>query len=738
MKSIHAMKTTVPTLRSFLQFQKVPGGRFLVSVLFVVLCGGMVQAEKVDSSRKVVSLDGAWEIAEGKLDAMPAQFSRKIPVPGLVDMADPPFEKAEFNGKEKASDSPREAFWYHRTFSVDGPLPDVAILKIGKARYGTKVFLNGQPVGEHLPCFTPGYFDLRKYLKGNGEPNELVVRIGATHFALPKELPWGWDAEKHSYLAGIYDSVELVLTGSPFVIRVQAVPDITAKTVRAVALVRNAGTSPVDTKVRCTVHEAKTGKEAGTAESKAVHLAPGEEKTVDLNVPVENCRLWSPEDPFLYELTAKTDHDSMTTRFGMRSFRLDEKTKLAVLNGKPYFLRGTNICIDRFTEDPHRGDKPWREDWVRSVIRSFKDMHWNSARYCIGFPPEIWYRIADEEGFLVQDEFPIWRNNIGTEEAMKEQYREWMEERWNHPCVVIWDAQNETPHVTSTGNAIQSVRHLDLSNRPWDNGWSSPMSPTDVYEAHPYRFNNPKFHLSMFANESPKPDFPDNSDKPNRPAPNTGDNPIIVNEYGWAWLNRDGSPTLLSVKQKVYERLLPEGAKSPDDYRRAYARALAAKTEFWRAGRKLAGLMHFCGLGMSRPDTATSDNYIEIEKPTFEPFFYKYVRDAFAPVGLMINAWAESYPAGKNQDFPVVVINDLYQDWKGTVRFRLLSGDKVVCEKTGTAAVPALGKITVPFSVGIPSENGNYTAEATLVGTPDGDVQSLRDFKVTNPTENKQ
>ena len=35
-------------------------------------------------------------------------------------------------------------------------------------------------------------------------------------------------------------------------------------------------------------------------------------------------------------------------------------------------------------------------------------MHWNSVRYCIGFPPEMWYDIADEEGLLIQDEFPIW------------------------------------------------------------------------------------------------------------------------------------------------------------------------------------------------------------------------------------------------------------------------------------------------------------------------------------------
>ena len=38
-------------------------------------------------------------------------------------------------------------------------------------------------------------------------------------------------------------------------------------------------------------------------------------------------------------------------------------------------------------------------------------MNWNSLRYCIGFPPDFWYDIADEEGILLQDEFPIWLLN---------------------------------------------------------------------------------------------------------------------------------------------------------------------------------------------------------------------------------------------------------------------------------------------------------------------------------------
>jgi len=71
----------------------------------------------------------------------------------------------------------------------------------------------------------------------------------------------------------------------------------------------------------------------------------------------------------------------------MREFRLDPATGRAMLHGKPCFLRGSNVCIYRFFEDPARGDKPWREEWVRRLHRQFRVMNWNSLRYCIGFPP---------------------------------------------------------------------------------------------------------------------------------------------------------------------------------------------------------------------------------------------------------------------------------------------------------------------------------------------------------------
>ena len=132
-------------------------------------------------SRRVIPLDGDWEIGEGQMDAAPGRFGRTVPVPGLVDMARPAFTEVGVESRL------REAFWYRRTFRVEGPLPAVAILKVHKAMFGTRVVLNGTVLGDHLPCFTPGLFDARNALRA-GE-NEVLIRVGAGREAVPQACP---------------------------------------------------------------------------------------------------------------------------------------------------------------------------------------------------------------------------------------------------------------------------------------------------------------------------------------------------------------------------------------------------------------------------------------------------------------------------------------------------------------------------------------------------------------------
>jgi hypothetical protein len=693
------------------------------------------RAMDVPSPRRVIDLNGVWDAEQGGMDTVPAAFRHTVPVPGLLDMAQPSFRDV---GKVSSA---RRAFWYRRIVKVTGPVPEVALLKLHKARYGTKVWLNGNDLGEHQPCFTPGYFDLKPFLKGNGAENELIIRVGANPECLPSDMPRGWDFEKYLYLPGLYDSVELILAGTPFIKNVQVVPDIASGTARAVVELQ-AGSQPAEASLSAIVREARSGaavRDSATT-SNARQVAARQTISVELPMRIPGARLWSPEDPFLYEAEIATGGDAVKVRFGMRSFRFDRQSGRAELNGKPYFMRGTNVCINRFFEDADRGDRPWRLEWVRRLHEAFKSMHWNSIRYCIGFPPDSWYDIADEVGFLIQDEFPIWLLNPGsTRDAAPEspraekiipQYVEWMRERWNHPCVVIWDAQNES-FTDETGKAIRAVRHLDLSGRPWDNGWSEPQSPTDCVESHPYLFirswqGGKPFRFSEMPGVSGIPHLNDRQQK--MPLP------IIINEYCWLWLNRDGTPTCLT--KPVYESLLGPGSTLVQR-RELHARSVAALTEFWRCHRVCAGVLHFCGLGYSRPGDkprpeggATSDHWIDLERLVFEPTFESYVRDAFSPIGLMLDFWADAVPAGSEQSVKVYVINDLEASWNGEVRLSLMKDAERLRTRSAKTHLPGFGREIVAMPVAMPMATGDYLLRAELVRGTEPPVRSRRDFKV--------
>lgn len=159
-----------------------PYMRFTIIGILALVCFRGLTTAQASPLRQVVSLDGRWQIAEGSMTNIPSQFDRTVPVPGLVDMAQPPFVEpgpkvADHLKDERPKDSRRESFWYRRTFTLDGAIPPTATLKVSKAMFGTRVILNGKQLGDHTPCFTPGLFDVRNALK-SGE-NELIIRIGA-------------------------------------------------------------------------------------------------------------------------------------------------------------------------------------------------------------------------------------------------------------------------------------------------------------------------------------------------------------------------------------------------------------------------------------------------------------------------------------------------------------------------------------------------------------------------------
>ncbi len=696
--------------------------KFCATILLLVaafLC------REARAGRVTLSLDGNWQVAEGTMDAAPAVFEHVAPVPGLVSLASPPFVEPGpkvTNGSSRPQKDPRrDAFWYRRTFEISGPSPAVATLKISKAMFGTRVFLNGELLGDHAPCFTPGYFDAKSALKSGR--NELVVRVGADRDAVGRALPDGFDFEKRRYIPGIFDSVELILSGAPNFESVQIAPDINARVARVQAKLRNAG-GPVKASCTFTVREAKSGKVVGRIADVPVEAAKGGETTVNVRIPIAGCRLWSPENPFLYTLEADSGADRFQTRFGMREFSFDPATGRAMLNGRPYFMRGSNFTLYRFFEDSECGRLPWDQKWVRLLHRRVKEMRWNSLRYCIGFPPEAWYDAADEAGILIDDEFPIWFGGHAPGELrsgeLAKEYAEWMREHWNHPCVAIWDACNETA-CPETAAAIKSVRALDLSHRPWDDGYTAPQEPGDMLESHPYHFNDANFKLANLATNDGVPR--------GNPVRNDGMHAVVINEYGWLWLNRDGTPTTLT--KRLYQNLLGTNSTTAERFH-LQATYVAAETEFWRAHRGAAAVLHFTALGYARPDGQTSDHWTKggVATLQWEPEFYKYVRDAFAPVGLMIDFWNNTPAAGGRARVPVTLINDLYQPWHGPVTLRVKRGHRVLVETKQNARLEPLGATNIVFDITWPAQTGPCVLEAELHGADGQPVHSARDTEI--------
>jgi beta-galactosidase len=702
---------------------------FLLLTLILISCG------KTNTKRQEINLNGIWDIAKtGSLSEFPDIFKSKIPVPGLVDMADPKIDVQDtaYNNS---------IYWYKKTFSLGDLKARVIQLKLNKANYHTWVYLNGKLVGENVYNFTPLVLNVKPFLNEKNKENILVIAVGCRNH-LPDTVTNGFDFEKIKYIPGIYDDVKLTMSDYPFISNIQSVPEIKNKRLHVVAEIQT-GSVLNNNDISYVVREAVSKKVIAKGSVNGDNKLKTALTKVDFVIKMDGCRLWTPEDPFLYDLELSTSGDNTRTRFGMRTFSANMNDGVFMLNDKPYYMRGTNVCIFRFFEDPDRNGLPWDSKWVSTLHNRFKEMHLNSIRYCIGFPPERWYEIADSLGFLIQDEYPVWTGGKGGFEKilkninakqLSNEYLAWMRERWNHPCVAVWDAQNESVNDT-TAKAILLARKSDLSNRPWDNGWAAPASDQDVIEAHPYLFTrymgNKPGKDGYLKELLSQPQVPGNDPNFHSPSANGKPykNPVIINEYDWLWLNRNGSTTTLT--DNVYANVFPE-ADTPDKRFEVFAKNLGILTEYWRVHRKAGAVMYFCGLGYSRsekPRGQTSDNFIDIKNLVFEPHFYNYLKPAFSPVVLMAEFWEKNVKAGQQINIPVHLINDTYESVEDSVRLTIKNSNEILTKQSVFFSLNALQKKITEIPVTIPNTKGKCRLEAEIVYKGES-VKSIREFNI--------
>jgi len=331
-------------------------------------------------------------------------------------------------------------------------------LRFGRANHRAAVWIDGQKAGENLTGYLPFEIAATPWLKP-GRPAWVVVRVenGARWDWLP-----GSETVEWVQYGGLLEPVELLTTARAHLrgISIRAAPSGSGGRVSAAVEIENAAGTRFAGRVRLEVD--------GRSSEAAARVGPRGITTASLELSLPGSRLWSPEDPQLYEarvrlLDAKGEVDSDGERFGVRSIRAAGRQVL--LNGRPLRIRGVN----RYDEFPGRGPVT-DEAAIRADLMAVKATGANLVRTHYPQSPAH-LKIADEIGLLYMEEVPLnwWRASFRpkappefdddrivdlAERALEEMIRR----DGNHPSLVIWSMANECETADERG--IRAMERL--------------------------------------------------------------------------------------------------------------------------------------------------------------------------------------------------------------------------------------------------------------------------------------
>lgn len=288
------------------------------------------------------------------------------------------------------------------------------------------VVLNGSPVCNHDGGYSTFRANITELLR---DENELTVEVdnSKNDRVYPQKADF-------TFYGGIYRDVSLmVVSKNHFTLDYFGGPGI-----RITPTVQGADASVQVT----TWHDGEGEVSIELLDATGNTVATG--KGPDITLTIFNAHLWNGvKDPYLYSCKARlvvngTVEDETTTRFGVRSFKVDPK-KGFFLNGKSYPLHGVSRHQDRkglgnaITREMHDEDMALIKEIGANTIRL---AHYQHDQY--------FYDLCDEVGMVVWAEIPYISEHMpnGRENTIS-QMKELIIQNYNHPCIVCWGVSNE-------------------------------------------------------------------------------------------------------------------------------------------------------------------------------------------------------------------------------------------------------------------------------------------------------
>lgn len=446
-----------------------------------------------------INLNGNWNHAFTDSPEYPAQWDGSILVPYSPE--------APLSGVSRQL-KPQEYLHYERTFTADPADGLRTLLHFGAVDHACRVYINGHEVGSHCGGYLPFTFDITDALREGENMLYLCVQdpsdTGDQARGKQKLKRGGM---YYTAQSGIWQTVWMEHVPAQHITSLQITPSLSGRSVH----------------IRAHLSDPAAWEGAAACVwaggEKLCSAALSETGECMLSIPEENLHLWSPESPFLYDLTLTlASGDTVKSYFAMREFGVarDRHGLLRfTLNGEFILLHG---LLDQGYW-PEGLYTPPDDEAMVSDIRSMKDLGFNLLRKHVKIEPQRWYYHCDRLGMIVWQDMPngggrynAWlvtyainvlpallrllpdsmyallaRSDTGERARYYEELAQMVALLDSHPCIGSWCPFNEGWGQFDARKATALIRSLDNQARPVDeaSGWFD-QGGGDMYSLHNY------------------------------------------------------------------------------------------------------------------------------------------------------------------------------------------------------------------------------------------------------------
>jgi len=444
-----------------------------------------------------VNLNGLWDFGRTKSAEPPdpGVYRRKILVPFPVESA--------LSGVKEAVDGTDFLFYHRRFVKPDDLAGRRLLLHFGAVDWHSAVWTNGKRIGEHKGGYDPFYFDITDALSVERE-QEVVIRVSdpTDDYTQPRgkqmTRPYGiW----YTPVSGIWQTVWLEVVPESHVQSLTITPNIDQ---REVILQVKGSQAAAGAEV---VIEASAIRNGDTTEGVRLTANGRMDEAIKLSIP--NPRLWSPDQPWLYDVTISLGQrgaivDRVTSYFGMRKISLGHDAHgyaRLLLNNKETFHWG---LLDQGWWPDGLYAAP-TDEALRYDIEVAKKLGFNLLRKHVKVEPERWYYHCDRLGILVWQDMPNGnlrqnkpdnlivaphqpdaKRDPESARQFEQELKAMIDARRSHPCIVAWVPFNEgwgqydTIRITNWIRAYDPTR-LIVPAAGWSDRGNGDISDNHMY-----------------------------------------------------------------------------------------------------------------------------------------------------------------------------------------------------------------------------------------------------------------